>query len=287
MDDDLNDSLDDMLDAEYQRAPKVPPPSYKKPETYFEACSKCGGTGQTRWGTCFRCKGKKGKSYKTSADDRAKSRQQATQRKVSKAKENLTAFAVAHPTIAAWIAANPKFDFAKKMEEAITKWGRLTEGQLAACERLVERDKARAAERQSRVDNAPTVDVSKIEKAFETALAKANRPGARGVWLKPLMLQSGEHPLKFTLGTEKWTGMIFVKVGEKKLGAIKDGKFTRRFECTAAEEAAVLDACSDPLKAAIAYGKAWSCCAVCGQTLTNDASIARGIGPICADKYGW
>jgi hypothetical protein len=26
---------------------------------------------------------------------------------------------------------------------------------------------------------------------------------------------------------------------------------------------------------------------VCGRTLTNDGSIERGIGPICAENYGW
>ncbi len=175
------------------------------------------------------------------------------------------------------------------MWNALRIYGSLTANQLAACERCVARDRQRAAERTARAENAPTVDVSKIEKAFDTARAKANRPGARGVWVHPLRLQSGEHALQFSLGSEgsKWEGMIFVKAADKKLGAIKDGKFTRRFECTDAEQTAVLDACSDPLKAAIAYGKAWSVCAVCGQTLINDASIARGIGPICAAKYGW
>lgn len=28
-------------------------------------------------------------------------------------------------------------------------------------------------------------------------------------------------------------------------------------------------------------------CCICGRELTNHASIDAGIGPICADKYGW
>jgi hypothetical protein len=288
---DLNDSLDDMLDAPVaRREPKAAPANYAKPETYFDKCTKCYGTGRTRWGVCFRCKGKGGKTFKTSPAARAKARQDHAERKQRTAAEACEAMKAEHPEVYAWLLANvEKFEFATNMWNALRTYGDLTPNQLAACERCIGRDKQRAAERQARAENAPTVDVSKIEKAFDTARAKANRPGARGVWVHPLRLQSGEHALQFSLGSEgsKWEGLIFVKAGDKKLGAIKGGKFTRRFECTDAEEAVVLDACSDPLKAAIAYGKAWSVCAVCGQTLTNDGSIARGIGPICAAKYGW
>ena len=35
------------------------------------------------------------------------------------------------------------------------------------------------------------------------------------------------------------------------------------------------------------YGKEIGACGICGRTLTNDDSRARGIGPICADKAGF
>jgi hypothetical protein len=86
----------------------------------------------------------------------------------------------------------------------------------------------------------------------------------------------------------KWEGMLFAKTEDgKKLGWIKDGKFTARYECTPVEAAAVIDCAENPETAAIAYGKAWSRCGVCGRGLLNDVSIARGIGPICAEKFGW
>jgi hypothetical protein len=44
--------------------------------------------------------------------------------------------------------------------------------------------------------------------------------------------------------------------------------------------------CEDPEKGAIAYGKAWSRCAMCHKTLTNDGGIERGIGPVRL-KLGW
>jgi Family of unknown function (DUF6011) len=288
---DLNDSLADLLDAPVVVERKAPPATYAKPETYFDSCTKCHGTGQTRWGTCFRCQGNGGKTFKTSPEARAKTRQNRADRKQRNADEACEAFKIAHPDVYAWLLANvERFEFATNMWNALRTYGDLTANQLAACERCVARDKQRAAERQGRVENAPTVDVTRIEKAFATAREKANRPGARGIWVHPLRLKSGEHDLRFTEGSagSQWQGMIFVKTADgRKLGSVKDGKFTRRFECTDSEEAAVIDACGDPLKAAIAYGKAWSVCAVCGRELTNDGSIERGIGPICASKYGW
>lgn len=41
----------------------------------------------------------------------------------------------------------------------------------------------------------------------------------------------------------------------------------------------------DPKEAAIRYGKELGVCGVCNRTLTNEESRARGIGPICADKF--
>lgn len=39
------------------------------------------------------------------------------------------------------------------------------------------------------------------------------------------------------------------------------------------------------LELAKQYGKLYGMCVVCGRTLTDENSIAAGIGPICADKF--
>ena len=44
---------------------------------------------------------------------------------------------------------------------------------------------------------------------------------------------------------------------------------------------------ANPQEGVLAYAKAWKACGICSRTLLNDVSIARGIGPICAAKYGW
>jgi Family of unknown function (DUF6011) len=43
----------------------------------------------------------------------------------------------------------------------------------------------------------------------------------------------------------------------------------------------------DPKAAAIRYGKELGYCGICGRELTRKESIARGIGPICATRFGY
>lgn len=43
----------------------------------------------------------------------------------------------------------------------------------------------------------------------------------------------------------------------------------------------------DPREASIRYGKESKVCGVCHSPLTNDNSLERGIGPVCAKKRGW
>jgi uncharacterized CHY-type Zn-finger protein len=35
------------------------------------------------------------------------------------------------------------------------------------------------------------------------------------------------------------------------------------------------------------FGKLYGVCCICGRRLTNEESIAAGIGPICSGKMGW
>jgi hypothetical protein len=311
---DLDDDLSELFGGTDAPRREINLPASFQPRDFTEPCAKCRGTGQFRSfsgrliGQCFACKGKGKNTFKSSPEARAKGRAAAAKRSEAKAanlEAQIKAWGDEHPAERDWLAAGtvraaqqraegkPVFEFPVSMLEALGKWGSLTDGQLAAVRKLIARDEVRVAERaaqKAQVEaNAPTVDVSKIEQAFATARAKADRPNAQGVFVKPLRLQAGDVTLQFRSGSEgsQWQGQLFVKTGDKKLGSVKDGKFVRRFECTDAEEAAVLQACADPLQAALAFGKAWSCCAVCGRTLLNDGSIERGIGPICAGKFGW
>jgi hypothetical protein len=306
---DFDDDLSDLIGGEMRERPLPLPrsfvPALERPE-FSEGCPACHGTGfwhGRRNMPCFKCKGKGKRTFRTSPEARAKARakgaEKAAQRDADKAlwrEQHKAEIAWATAAAARNAQRSGTFDFPAKLLEALTQYGSWTDGQLAAVQKLMARDAARKVESTAKRTSA--VDAGKIEAAFAHARERAARPGMAGIWTKPLKLRAADTDLTFQPGSagSQWEGMIFVRAGEKKLGSIAwqatwDGKaksvFTRRFECTDAEAAAVTQACSDPATAAVAFGKAWGVCSVCDRTLTNDESIARGIGPICAERFGW
>jgi hypothetical protein len=58
-------------------------------------------------------------------------------------------------------------------------------------------------------------------------------------------------------------------------------------DCTSETQTAIMRVMQDPSAEAIAYGQKTGHCSICGLLLTNEKSIGRGIGPICAAKYGF
>jgi hypothetical protein len=297
---DFDDDLSDLIGGEARERPTPLPrsftPALERAE-FSEGCPACHGTGfwrGIRSRPCFKCKGRGKRTFKSSPEARAKARARGAEKAADRAAER-AAWRVTHKAEIAWAVAaaarneqrRGTFDFPAKLLEALEKWGAWTDGQLAAVQKLMARDAVRKVEGAAKRTSA--IDAGKIEAAFAHARAKAARPGMAGIWTKPLRLRAAEIDLTFQPGStgSQWADMIFVRCGEKKLGAIKAGAFTRRFECTDAEAAAVTQACSDPATAAVAFGKAWSICGVCCATLTNDESIARGIGPICAERFGF
>ena len=53
------------------------------------------------------------------------------------------------------------------------------------------------------------------------------------------------------------------------------------------EREAVSVIAENPRDAAIRYGQRTGSCACCGRALSNKQSIDLGIGPICAEKWGF
>ena len=307
---DLNDDLSDLLGGETV-APtslKQPPASYAPLEqtVFAEGCPKCRGTGSfisysgRNLGPCFACKGAGKNTFKTSPEARAKSRERAAVKRVEKAQAVVDAansFYASYPDEIAWLQQSAKrnasrggsFTFPADLLEKINQYGELTYSQLDAVRKLMARDAERSAERAAA---APAADVSALEKAFAVARERAMLPGAKGVFTKPLKLTSGEVSVAISSPKpgSKWDGMLFVrdaKDDERKLGYFKGGKFFRQGAATDVEAAAILAVAASPFDAVKAYAQAWSACGICGQTLFNAESIERGIGPICAAKYGW
>ena len=298
--DDLNDNIDDIFAGIAPAAPRVVKPAEpapldldwgeaeaedaQGPREFVENCSKCGGRGRfvsysgRVLGSCFACKGVGHFVRKTSPEQRAKARVQAVDRKVRTDRETLAAFAAEQPAIAAWIEARrERFEFAQAMHDAIIKFGSLTERQIATCERLAASDAARAAESQARVASAPTVETDRLMAAFDAAKA-------RGIKRPKMRFEGFQASLA---GAEsRNAGAVYLKDGETYLGKIAGGKLQASRECSDAQRAAIVSTMADPLAAAVAYGRRTGACSICGRELTVKESIDRGIGPICAERFG-
>lgn len=289
----LNDSLDDIFGAptgEVRVAPVRPAPEFKSFEQRFvENCQKCRGTGQTRWGVCFRCKGAGGKVFKTSPEDRAANRASAYNRKAAAATDALAAFEVKQPLVWAWIKANAqKFEFATKMVEVIVRYGDLSEGQLAACQKMLDRETSRSAERTQRLNSAPQVDTAGIDRlklAFDKARAYAAAK-ATGLSIRNPKITIGGMTISPAKAESKNPGALYVKAGGQYLGKIADGRFLSVQGCSPAQREQVLKFVADPAEAAKVYGQETGVCCVCNATLKSKWRLA-GIGPVCAEKMGW
>jgi hypothetical protein len=295
---DFNDSLDNLFAGDtgpVRVAPvRADAVEFKSAEQRFEEnCPKCRGTGRfvgytgKVFGQCFTCKGKGKFQFKTSPETRAANRAASADRKVAKVREWQDGFKQAEPEVWAWINEEcDRFPFAAKMLEGIATYGSLTEGQLAACRRLVEAAKARKEERTQRLASAPQVaseGVDRLKAAFDKAIAFS---AAKGLKLSPRITVDGMtiSPAK---ADSKNPGALYVKGSDRTyLGKIADGQFFPSRECGEVQKTKVLAFVADPAEAAKVYGQTSGTCCICNATLISKWKH-RGIGPICAEKFGW
>ena len=264
--------------------------------TYFEQeCPKCRGTGRytfgfinVRSGECFACKGKGKMTFKTSPADRAKAKASAQRRAAAKADAQaakVEEWKAANPAEAAWMESSAgKFEFARSMLDALNKYGSLTEKQMATVQRLTvqaaEFQAARATEQAARAETAPVVSVEAIEVAFNNAKES-------GVKFPKLRLDT----FVFSPAGEnsKNAGAIYIKSkGDGVyLGKVMGGRLFTSRDCTTEAAERITAVASDPKQAAVAYGMKFGACSVCGRQLTDSDSVQRGIGPVCAENYGF
>ena len=95
----------------------------------------------------------------------------------------------------------------------------------------------------------------------------------------------------------KWAGWIFVddgseygvgeKYGNQKPGSKIFGCWARPANRTALVCADLRVILEDPRSASARFGQITGSCGICGRTLEDPESVARGIGPICNAKAGW
>lgn len=282
------DSLDDLLDPTAPRrvvtvaAPVLPAAPAGEP------CPKCGGSGVFRGysgnsaGRCFKCKGSGRLHFKTPAPVRAQARASNAARHVVA----VETWQGAHAAEWSWMqaAAGRGFNFAVAMQQAVIKYARLTDNQLAAIRRCMlrdaERDAQRNAERAAREEAAQVIDMTKITEAFRRAASILKFPRLRVAGILFSLPRAGS--------PARANGVVYARSEDRVyLGKISGGRFIRSRDCTDEQERAVLAAAVDPQEAAIRYGRLSGNCACCGRLLTAEDSLGRGIGPICAENFGW
>jgi predicted RNA-binding Zn-ribbon protein involved in translation (DUF1610 family) len=262
---------------------------------FEETCPDCRGSGVFRSytgrivGNCFKCKGNGTRFFKTSSDDRAKARDAADARKAkaaASAAEQATAWLEANPVEAEWLKqpVTGDFTFHADMLTALVKYGSLTERQEAAVRNAAAKSAARkaqwAAEKATREAGAATLSLAKLRAGFDSASQHLKRP----------KLRIADIQFSLRTGTGHNAGCIYVvRVSDDTyLGKITpDDKFITSRDCTSADSETVARVAADPAAAATAHGHEFGQCSCCGRELTNPESVSRGIGPICAERWGW
>lgn len=163
-------------------------------------------------------------------------------------------------------------------QDLAAKFNRLSEKQYAWAHKLAVDNIV-----SKKVDDAQPSQFEALFNAFEAAKAKgAKRLTLRfeGINVKP---NRDLTALWVTSQTEKEEGNYGLQ--PKYLGKVTRSALDSRLSDDVKE--VILSASNDPLTAAIRYGKVSGECSCCGRELTDPQSIAQGIGPICATKFGW
>jgi hypothetical protein len=124
------------------------------------------------------------------------------------------------------------------------------------------------------------VDVSAITACFATAY---------GNGIKTPKLRLGDFIFSRAPDHGTNAGAVYVKrkADNEYLGKVAAGKFLGAKVCDDPTKATIVAVASDPLMSAKAYGQKFGSCSVCGRTLTQTKWIEAGIGPVCAEKFGW
>ena len=236
---------------------------------FKEPCKKCRGSGRfTSWagrdlGQCFTCKGKGFKFFATSTEARAKSKQSRADSLARK----VEAFRTENADVAEWLDTNTSFEFAQSLKAQLSKKGTLSDGQVAAAHKCIAKKAEFKKAQVVREATAAVVNVDKLTAAFDNAATTLKWPKIRFIGF--VISRSSD--------TSRNPGALYVKAdNDTYLGKIVAGRFITSRECTAEPEAS-----------AVLFGKEVGACSCCGRELTNQVSIDRGIGPICAVKFGW
>jgi hypothetical protein len=270
------DDLDD-----FDSLPKAAPMT---PEV-VQACPRCCGRGHVVYGyvnirtyECGLCRG----TGKVTAMriKRVKAAKQARQTAANNRATRYEEFRKQYPAVFKFLQEKD-FDFARSLRQQLEDSGKLSEKQIAAVYQCMARDEDRRQQNQAKqaaravqLDDTAMTIVTSLQRALQTI----KNPKMRTE--KVIFTMAKPH--------SKNPGCVYVTARESDeyLGKIDPtGKFTPVRSCSDEQRDAVAEVAKDPMTAAKVYGMKFGICSCCGRELTDPASIAMGIGPICAGKY--
>lgn len=279
----MTNDWDDFIDG----LAGEPTPVASRPETHkvkFK-CVECNGTGKWQGGrmnvhgnsNCWTCGGRgfTMTDPRKLRDNRIKA--------AAKKQETISGFREENAEVIAILTKAASWSsFAASLVDQLNSkpW---SDKQLAAARgmaaKIAAKDEERAKEQKARDAAAPVVDLAPIKAMFEAIAAhgyKRPKYRAEGVILS-LAPAHGAN-----------AGHLYVTDEEDTyLGKITpDMKFKGTRSASETTEKALFAIAADPMGAAVRYGNRTGRCACCGRGLTNDESITRGIGPICAERWG-
>ena len=252
------------------------------------ACTRCGGTGIWRGGytriverKCAACNGR-GFFY-TSEKDRRLARSKRAEKKAAELAANKNLTEKQHPDLIEWLRANTSWnDFARSLVDQLDRKGVLSDKQIGAARRMMDKTLAtlarRADEKKAREADATVLDLAKIHELF----GNAHQSGLGRPKLRVAELLISEAPV-----TGRNAGSLYVKDSGEYAGKITpEGKWLPLRETRKEVEGELVELAEDPMKAVVKYGRLTGKCACCGRKLTNKESVELGVGPICRENWG-
>lgn len=247
-------------------------------------CRACNGSGIFRSkftgravGDCFRCKGT-GKADAAGQKGIETRKANAPKREQEKL-DRISKFSAEHRDLLVYLGARAQtWEFAGSLLRQFAERGSLSENQIAAAYRAQYEDAEKAKARTARV----TQDTLAIEPEG-SGLDLSKLPAGR------YAVPDGDTRLKVLvqrpIPPSKWAGWVFVSDGAaygqgRKYGRQAPGK-TYSGDIRVELEKIM----ADPKAACAAYGRLTGTCGVCGRHLEDKESVARGIGPVCANGF--
>lgn len=274
-------------------------PTARRVERQKFPCEHCAGTGMYQHprmhqprSECFKCKGKG--YFMASKWDRMKAKQKRVESKAKKLADARAAFDERNPGLYNFLNENRWSEFARSLAVQIENRGGLSDKQVDVAKRMCEKALAKqatyveekAAEVKAVTEAAPQFD--RLAESFLTACANLKYPKLR------LMAEDGQRVvLSRCGGGSKTPGHINITDGRSfgnntYFGRITPSGLGFLAKNVPAPVYQVLREFNDnPTDAIKVQGIRTGECCCCGRELTDPVSVASGIGPVCATKWGF